>query len=489
MVLRVRKVSKSFPGVKALQDVSLEAEKGQVLALAGENGAGKSTLMKILIGLHAPDSGEILLEGCGIRPSSPHDALRAGISMIHQELMPFPDLSVAENICMGREPARWLPGWLDRPAMQRTAERLLARLGVELDPRRKMRELSVAEMQAVEIAKALAGEAKVIIMDEPTSALSEREAGALFGVIGELKKRGVAVIYISHKLDEIFRLGDQVTVLRDGRHVATRAIGELNQDRLIALMVGREIGAVFPPPAAAKGDVVLEARGLGRAGRFRDASFQLRRGEIVGLAGLMGAGRTDLLGALAGLAPAERGEILVRGRQVRIGGPWDALAHGIALVGEDRKETGLVPEMSIRHNLTLSSLRGWRIDHAAECRVADEQIRAFAIKPPDRDRLAGRLSGGNQQKLVIAKALLTDPAILLLDEPTRGIDIGAKAEVYEIVSRLAREGKAILMASSEMPELLALCDRILVLRQGEIAAELNPRETSQEEILKCAMPN
>jgi ABC-type sugar transport system ATPase subunit len=491
-ILQVQNLSKSFPGVKALEDVRLEVrlevEAGKVHALMGENGAGKSTLMKILIGLHSPDRGEILFKGKPVRIRNPHDALRLGIAMIHQELLPFRNLTVAENIFMGQEPTRWFPGWLDRRAMNRKADGLLQRLGVMLKPDCKMDQLAVAEMQTVEIAKALAHHAEFIIMDEPTSAISDREVEALFKVIRDLKERGVAVIYISHKMGEIFRIADTVTVLRDGRHIATQPSGELDEKKLIALMVGREL----MPPSVEHGNIgdpVLEIRCLTCPGKFRDISFTVRAGEILGLAGLMGAGRTDVAGAIYGLAPAASGDIFVRGRNRRITSPNAALAAGIALVSEDRREFGLVPQMSVKHNITLASLRNRIIDQGAENAVAEEQIRAFTIKTSGRNQPVVNLSGGNQQKVVIAKALLTGPDILILDEPARGIDIGAKTEVYSIINRVARSGKAVLLISSELPELLSLSDRVLVMREGEITAELNPRQTTQEEILGFAMPN
>jgi inositol transport system ATP-binding protein len=493
LLLQVRNLSKSFPGVRALDDVSLDIEAGMVHAVTGENGAGKSTLMRILAGLQTPDSGEILFQGRPIRLRNPHEALRMGIAMIHQELLPFRDLTVAENIWMGQEPTRWLPGWLDKPAMNREAGRLLERLGAALSPVTKMRELGVAETQMVEIAKALACRAEVMIMDEPSSALSEREVAALFEAIGDLKRRGVAVIYISHKMDEIFRVSDTVTVLRDGRHVATAETGEMDESRLIAWMVGRPLDAAPPKGAVEGGDVALEVRGLSKAGGFRQVSFAVRRGEILGIAGLMGAGRTSLVSAISGLAPAESGEIRVGGQVVRIRTPRDAIANGIAFVSEDRKEYGLVPTMSVKHNITLASLsrccRGWFLDKRAENRIASGQIRAFSIRVSSLDRKATFLSGGNQQKVVIAKALLTEPAILILDEPTRGIDIGAKAEIYGMVRRLARDGMAILMVSSEMAEVLTLSDRILIMREGQIAAELSAEHATQEGIMKWAMPN
>jgi inositol transport system ATP-binding protein len=491
-ILQANGLSKAFPGVQALSDVGLDIVRGQVHAVTGENGAGKSTLMKILAGIEQPDSGEMRLCGRLLRLKGAHDALRRGISIIHQELLPFPDLTVAENVLMGREPTRRFPGWLDRPAMNREAARLLARLGMTLPPTLPMRCLGVAEMQAVEIAKALGYNARVLIMDEPTSALSARETEALLGVIGDLKSRGVAVVYISHKLEEIFRIADVITVLRDGRRVATRPAAELDERSLIALMVGRELAPGGRPAEAPEaGAPALEVRGLTAPGKFRDIGFTVRRGEIVGIAGLMGAGRTELVSAIAGLAPAASGEILVNGRPVRITGPAAAIAAGIALVPEDRKLYGIVPRMTVQHNLTLASLqrcsRGWAIDSGAESRVAAQQIRSFAIRTAGARQPVGELSGGNQQKVVIAKVLLADPGVLLLDEPARGIDIGAKAEVYAIVRRLAGEGKAVVLVSSEMAEILALSDRVLVMRAGEIVAGLATRQTTQEEIAAYAM--
>ncbi|HEX5791251.1 MAG TPA: sugar ABC transporter ATP-binding protein [Luteolibacter sp.] len=486
-VLQVRAISKSFAGVKALEEVCLEIEAGQVHVVMGENGAGKSTLMKILAGQHQPDEGEILLQGRPLRLRDPHEARRNGIALIHQELMPLRDLSVAENIAIGREPCRWLPGWIDRAAMHREAREALAMLGVPIDPARRMGELSIAESQAVEIARALALKASVILMDEPTTALSEREVTALFRVIGDLKKAGVAIVYISHKMDEIFRVADTITVMRDGRHVATRPASQLDEPQLIRLMVGRDPVA-RSSGRAERGAAALEAIELTRRGAFEDISFTLHKGEILGVAGLMGAGRTELAHALYGMEPADAGQIRIMGRAVRIASPSDALAAGIALVGEDRKRHGFVPKMSIRANLTLSSLKPLWIDQAAERRLATERIEAHAIKAAHRDQSVETLSGGNQQKVVIARALLTGPSILILDEPTRGIDIGAKAEIHALISRLARSGLAVLLISSELPELLALSDRLMVMRQGRWVAGFDPLHTSQEEILHHAMP-
>lgn len=490
--IEVRNVSKSFPGVKALDAVSLVVKKGEVHALAGENGAGKSTLMKILAGIYAPDAGEIYLSGKRVQFRHPHDALRSGIAMVHQELQVFPDLTVAENIAMGREKARGWLGWLDPAAMRREAQELLDRLGAPVEAVCRMRDLTVAEMQAVEIAKALAHEVDVIIMDEPTSAVSEREVEALFRIIGDLKRQGVTIIYVSHKMDEMLRIASTVSVLRDGRMVGSYRAEELDRSRLIAAMVGRELGARPAAPPAPQGPPVLEVRALGKPGRFRDVSFSLRRGEILALAGLMGAGRTDVAAAVFGLSPAERGEIRVCGRPVRIRSSCDAISHGIAMVTEDRRKFGIVPEMPVTGNITLASLRrycyGPFVDRAREDAAASEQVRKFAIRAPGLDCPAKYLSGGNQQKILIARALLVDPVILILDEPTRGVDIGAKAEIYTIITELAQQGMAILMISSEMEEILSLSHRILVMSEGSITAELDSRRATQQEILKYAMP-
>jgi ABC-type sugar transport system ATPase subunit len=491
-LLRVRGLSKSFPGVRALDDVSLEVRVGTVHALMGENGAGKSTLANILAGLDRPDAGTVELDGRPVVFRNPHDALRLGIAMIHQELMPFPGMTVEENVLIGREPVRGWGGWIDRRAMRAKAERLLGRVGCRVPPGETMGSLRVAEMQAVEIARALAADARLILMDEPTSALSAREAEALLRVVDDLRRRGAAVVYVSHKLDEVFRMADAVSVLRDGRHVGTHATRELTPDRLIALMVGRSLDLSTRRVPADRGAVALEARGLSLRGRFRDVSLAVRRGEVLGIAGLMGAGRTSLLHALYGLEPADAGEIRIGGQPAAIRTPADALALGVALVGEDRGRLGLVPGLPVRYNITLATLRRWCrgpfVDPARECETADGQIRALGVKVAHRDVPVSTLSGGNQQKVVIARALLAEPDVLLLDEPTRGIDVAAKAEVHAIVDGLARRGKAVIVASSELPEVLALCDRLLVMREGAMSAELDPRAATQDEILRHAIP-
>jgi inositol transport system ATP-binding protein len=492
-ILQARNVSKSFAGVKALVDVSLALAPGKVHALMGENGAGKSTLMKVLAGLHPVDSGELLLNGQPIVLRSPQEAIRHGIAMIHQELMPIPDLTVAENILLGHEPASRLFGWIDRRAMRREARRLLELLQVDLPVDWKMRRLSVAQMQTVEIAKALGHDASVLIMDEPTAAISDREVDALFQVIATLKRRGVAIVYITHKMDEVFQIADQITVLRDGCHVRTCEAQELDSQSLIALMVGRPLGAAMAKSTTSQsGEIALSVRELSRNGAFQRVSFDVHQGEILGITGLMGAGRTELVSAIFGLTPADSGEIRVNGQPVQIRCPADAMQHGIGMVTEDRKGFGLVSTMSVQRNMTLASLRdcclGPFIRSAKESEVVDAGLRAFAIKSAGGRQSVGQLSGGNQQKVVIARSLLARPSILILDEPTRGIDVGAKAEVYAIIAQLAREGKSIVLVSSELPEAMALSDRLLVMRQGVVAAELNPLRTTQEEILQNAMP-
>lgn len=478
-LLEVCGVSKSFWGIRALSGVDLKVYRGEVHAVTGENGAGKSTLMKIVAGDEAPDSGTIRFSG-------------RAIAMIHQELLPFPDLSVAENIVMGREPCRSIPGWVDKTRRNREAAEVLAQLGVDLDPRSRMGNLSLADQQSVEIAKALARGADLIIMDEPTSALSERESEALFRIISDLKSRGTAIVYISHRMQEIFRLAETITVMRDGRRIATGPAAEWSEERLIATMVGRSLNLSSIKADCAPGEVVLEVRGLGRPLRFQDVTFALHRGEILGLAGLVGAGRSDVAGAIFGLAPASRGTIFVRGRAIAVRSPAAALAHGIAMVTEDRKDFGFVPDMSVKENITLSSLArfGWGpfIASRAEALAADDQMRRFGIRAAGREQAVKFLSGGNQQKVAIARALLADPEILILDEPTRGIDIGAKTEIYAIIAGLAKAGKAILLISSEMNEVLSLSDRILVMREGTAVAELDPAATSPEEILRYAIP-
>jgi len=493
VLLEAKHVSKVFGGVRALQDVSFDIRAGEVHALMGENGAGKSTLMKILAGLYQPDSGVISMGGQTVVIRSPHEAMQKGIAMIHQELMPVPEMTVAENLLLGREPSGRLPGTIDHRAMQHEARSLLQVLDMDLPVARPMRELSVAGMQTVEIARALGCDASIVIMDEPTAAISEREVEYLFKAIKTLQERGTAIVYITHKMDEVFRIADRITVLRDGCWVATSPASELDDAKLIALMVGRDLEvAERQEKVSHEKEAVLSVNGLTRAGAFRDVSFDVFRGEVLGLAGLMGAGRSEVACSIFGLEPADSGQIKVNGRPVTIRHPRDAMALGIGMVTEDRKGYGIVSEMSVKHNTTLAALqkccKGLVIQHSLESSIAQEMIDTYAIKTENAQQMVSQLSGGNQQKVVIARTMLAEPDIVILDEPTRGIDIGAKTEVYAIISDLARRGTTVILVSSELPELLNLSDRVLVMRQGELSAELDPHETTQKEILEHAIP-
>lgn len=488
-LLRMEGISKSFPGVRALDDVHLEVMPGSVHALMGENGAGKSTLMKVLIGMYHADRGSITFAGQPVVIPDTATALRLGISMIHQELSPVPEMEVYENIYLGREPRNRL-GLIDKRRMIAQTRELFARWEIDINPRAVMKDLSVAQTQMVEIAKAISYDARLIIMDEPTSAITEREVDHLHRMIRSLKSTGVAVIYITHKMDEVFRIADRVTVFRDGRHVATVPAEELDRAKLISLMVGRELTHMFPKEHAEIGEVVLSVRGLTRKGKVDNVSFDVHRGEILGIAGLMGAGRTEILEGIFGVARIDAGEILVHGTPVRIREPRDAIAAGLGLLTEDRKLTGIMGVLSVRDNMTIASLGRFspsgflsrrRMD--AACKAQRE---ALAIKTPTLDQLVKLLSGGNQQKVLVSRWLLTSPEVLMIDEPTRGIDVGAKAEIHRLMSQLAREGKAIIMVSSEMPEILGMSDRVIVIHAGRIAGEFTRAEVTQEKIMAAA---
>ncbi len=485
----MRGISKSFPGVRALQDVSLEVRAGEVHALVGENGAGKSTLMRILGGVHQRDAGEILWHSRPLEIRSPLEARAQGISIIHQELNQVPALSVAENIFLGREPRHAL-GVVDWDEMHARAGRLLADLGLSIDPRRRLRTLTVAEQQLVEIAKALSVEAELVIMDEPTAALTVEETQRLFGFIRDLRARGVGIIYITHRLEEVFSIADRVAVLRDGQHVGTYAVSELTLDELIRLMVGRRLTEKFPKEAVAQGPPVLEVRGLTVRDVFEDVSFVVHHGEILGIAGLMGSGKTEVAHTVFGAIQPDRGEIYLDGQRVTIRSPAEAIAQGIGLVTEDRKRLGLVLQMSVRANITLSVVR--TLARALYIRQSEEQaLVAQAIRDLDMavtspEQLARNLSGGTQQKAVVAKWLQTHARVLLLAEPTRGIDVGAKVEMYRLMVELARRGVGIVMISSEMPEILGMSDRILVMHEGRITAEFPRERATQEAILASA---
>ncbi len=489
-LLQLKGVHKRFAGVHALKGVDFEVLPGEVHALLGENGAGKSTLIKIIAGVHRPDGGEMFFAGRPVQLNNPRDAQKLGIDTIYQELSLYPELTVAENIFMGHAPYRRFGPLrvMDWEAMNRRAQELLADLEVhDLDVRRKVGTLNVGNRQRVEIAKALSLNAKLLIMDEPTAALNETDALQLFRIARRLRTRGVGVVYISHKLTEIFALADRVTVLRDGQHIGAKAVAETTEGELINMMVGRPIDKLFPKQEARLGEVALELRGLTREPHTRNVSLKLRAGEILGLAGLVGSGRSETAQVVFGILPKDAGEILVGGRAVTIKDPAQAVAHGVAYVPEDRGSQGLIKQMSIRENVSLAVLRlmarGSFINVGKETRLAQEAIRRFSIRAYGPEQMLNKLSGGNQQKVVIGKWLASDPKVLIIDEPTRGVDVGAKAEIHRLISQLAAErGLAILMISSELPEILGMSDRILVMRAGRIVAEFDRAEATQEKL-------
>jgi inositol transport system ATP-binding protein len=485
-------ISKSYSGVMALHDAKLEVSRGEVHALMGENGAGKSTLMKILSGLVQKDAGEIYLDEQPVEIKSPKAALDLGISMIHQELSPVRAMTVAENIFLGKEPCYGFTNIVNRRKQRELTLELFREMDVAIDPDRKMSELSVSEMQLVEIVKAVSYQSRLIIMDEPTSAITGREVARLFTIIRGLKAKGIAIIYISHKMDEIFRIADTITVLRDGLYIETKPAAELDHDALVKLMVGRKISELFPAVNPAKGETAFEVEGLTKHGLFENISFKVRKGEIFGIAGLMGAGRTDVMETVFGLRRADAGCIKVAGREVKIHSPAAAIRNRMALITEDRQLKGLNLNASVRDNITLTGLKkftrfGQVLDFRRENAAADSEIERLRIKTRGRNQIVKTLSGGNQQKVVLARWLLNDPEIIILDEPTRGIDIGAKAEIYKIITHLAGQGRTIIMISSELEEILGLCDRVMVLCHGKITAEFERSAFNQETILKAAM--
>ncbi|WP_458089637.1 sugar ABC transporter ATP-binding protein [Streptomyces malaysiensis] len=488
-VLALEGVNKSFGAVRALRDVSLELFAGEAHALAGENGAGKSTLIKTLAGVHRPDSGRVLLDGEPVVFHGPAGARDVGIAVIYQEPTLFPDLSIAENIFMGRQPRRAL-GRIDHKAVRTSTAALMARLGVELDPDRPARGLSIADQQIVEIAKALSFDARVLIMDEPTAALTGSETARLFSVVETLRAEGAAVLFISHRLEEIFELCQRVTVLRDGRWVASEPLAGLTQDDLVRRMVGRDLAELYPKQDSRVGETALSVRRLTREGVFRDVSFDVRRGEIVALAGLVGAGRTEVAQAVFGVDRADAGEVRVGGSALRPGSPTAAMDAGLALVPEDRRQRGLVMEMSIERNIGLTGLdrlgRAGLVKRALERgRAVDWAVR-LQLKYGSLADHVGVLSGGNQQKVVLAKWLATEPTVLIVDEPTRGIDVGTKAEVHRLLSSLAADGLAVLMISSDLPEVLGMADRVLVMHEGRLVAEIPRAEATEESVMAAA---
>ncbi len=488
-LLRMEGITKTFPGVKALDNVRLDVRPGTVHALMGENGAGKSTLMKILIGMYREDSGTITFKGEKVDIPDTKTGLKLGISMIHQELSPVPEMTIAENIYLGREPRNKL-GLVDHAKMVADTRALFDKWEINLNAKRQMKTLTVAGMQMVEIAKAISFDSRLIIMDEPTSAITEREVDHLHRMIRQLKADGVAIIYITHKMDEVFKITDEVTVFRDGTWVATKSAAELDRDKLITLMVGRELTHMFPKEHAEIGEVVLSVRGLNRGPLVRDVSFELRKGEILGLAGLMGAGRTEVLETLFGIFKADSGEIVIDGKTRQISQPKDAIAADMALLTEDRKLTGIMGVLSVRDNMIMAALPKYSpkglLQKPRIEKDCQDQRKALALKTPSLNQHIQNLSGGNQQKVLISRWLLTLPDILMIDEPTRGIDVGAKAEIHRLMCLLAQQGKAIIMVSSEMPEVLGMSDRVLVMHEGRITGEVSRAEATQERIMQLA---
>ncbi len=487
--LEAEGISKFFPGVKALDNVSLRVRPGTVHALMGENGAGKSTLMKCLIGIYRPDKGSIRVKGEPVEFTDTMDALRSGISMIHQELNLVPHMTVAEIIWLGREPMKY--GFVDHGQLTRQTQALLDKLNIRLTADRLVGDLSIAAQQMVEIAKAVSWNADIVIMDEPTSALTEGEVAHLFTIIRDLRAQGKAIIYISHKMDEIFAITDEISVFRDGTWVGSKNTTEFTRQSLITQMVGRELTQLFPKFNNTIGEEVLTVRNLTRQGVFHDVSFSVRRGEILGVAGLVGAGRSEVMESLFGMERFDSGEVLIDGAPVTIDSPSVAIEKGMALLTEDRKKSGLFLVLSVLENMSIVKMpeyigKSGFVQHVKMAEDCMEQIRRLNIKTPTMDQIINNLSGGNQQKVLIARWLLAQPKILILDEPTRGIDVGAKAEIYHLISELANRGVAVIMVSSELPEILGMSDRVMVMHEGRITGILEKDEADQETILSLA---
>lgn len=488
-LLKMDNMTVRFPGVLALDDVHFYVRPGTVHALLGENGAGKSTLMKLLIGIYKPNAGAITFKGKKLELKNIHDALQSGISMIHQELSPVPDMTVAENIFLGRE-LRWGP-FIKRKEIAKKTRELFDDLNIEhIDPNQKMRELSVARTQLVEIAKAISYNADLVIMDEPTSAITEKEIQHLFHIINALRRRGISIIYITHKMDEIFSIADEVTVLRDGKFIDSMPTSQLTKEKLIQLMVGRELGDIFVKTKSDINEVILSVRNFTKKGQFIDINFDVRRGEIFGLAGLVGAGRSEIILALFGATKPDSGETHIRGKRVTINSPKDAIDNGLALLTEDRKLTGLFLMLDVKDNIVIASLKSFCnkgiLHNRRIAQAACEEVEKFSIRTPSVNQKMQFLSGGNQQKVLVSRWLRTKPDILIMDEPTRGIDVGAKAEIHRLMSDYAAEGHAVIMISSELPEIIGMSDRVLVMHEGEQMAILNRNQLTQERILAYA---
>ena len=494
--LELKGVCKSFPGVKALDNVQLSLRPGTVHALMGENGAGKSTLMKCLFGIYRMDAGEVILDGKKIEINNPDEAMKYGIAMVHQELQPVPARSVAENLYLGRFPTKGFGPFkmIDHKTMYAETERWLKEVKMDFDPKAQLGTLSIGQMQSVEIAKAVSQQAKVVIFDEPTSSLSDNEVEALFRIMNDLRDKGVAMVYISHKMDEIKRIADDITIMRDGTYVGTWPAAELSTDQIIAKMVGRELTNVYPPKENKPGEVIMEVKDLCSIHEksFQHVSFELRKGEILGFGGLVGAQRTELMEGIFGIRGIASGEIYMHGKKTRIKHPIDAMNAGIGLITEDRRGNGIFGCLSIKDNVGVSVYNkflkaGFVLDHKKINQVVDDSIKKLSIKTPSMKEHIANLSGGNQQKVIVARWLANDPDVLIMDEPTRGIDVGAKHEIYEIMCDLAKQGKAIIMISSEMSELLGMSDRICVMCNGKLTGEVKePEDMTQAKIMEYA---
>lgn len=490
-ILEMRNVSKTFPGVKALDQINLRVKRGSVHALMGENGAGKSTLMKILYGIYIPDEGgELILDDKSFKPGRPIDAIRRGLTMVPQEISPAANLTIADNFYLGREITKG-KFFLNQKAMNEQASAILKELGVPMDVTEKMSDVSVAKAQLVAIATAVSNDAKVIIMDEPTTALTENEVDQLYRIIETVKARGIAIIFISHKLDEVFRVSDEITVIRDGQYVDTKPTKEVTKEQLISMMVGRDMSEMFQRERFELSDeIVLEIKHFTREGKYQDINFAVRKGEIFGIAGLVGAGRSEIVEGLFGYKPADSGEIYIKGEKAIINNPLDAMKHKIGFVTEDRKLTGLFLNLSITDNMIMPEmspyLENFLVSVARAQKTANEQKTKLKIKAPNVDVITNNLSGGNQQKVLLARWLLLEPEILILDEPTKGIDVGAKAELYKLMVELSKQGKTIIMITSDMLELLSMSDRVMVMHEGHQVGIIPHTELTQERVLELA---
>lgn len=487
--MRLSGIEKSFPGVKALSNIEFSVRRGTVHALCGENGAGKSTLMKIIMGLYKADKGQIYLDEKPVEIKNPIQAREYGISMIAQELNYVPELSIEENLFMGRLPVTKY-GKVDWKKVRREAEAFLKEEGLPYSPAQKLKTLTVSDIQMLEIIKAVTNNAQIVIMDEPTSSITEREVKLLFGKIAELKKKGVAIIYISHKMDEVFQIADDITVLRDGTVVSTDRAEDLDLDTVIARMVGRKMSNVYPKEEVALGDKAVEVEHFGQEGMFEDINFYARKGEIVGFAGLVGAGRTETMRAVFGLDPHDSGTVKIDGREVHIRSARDSIRHKLIMLSESRRDDGIVPVRSVQENASLANLKkyifGGYAHRGKERQEVGEMFNKMNVKTPSMETEISKLSGGNQQKVLLARWMLCDPEIMILDEPTRGIDVGAKFEIYKLITEIVKENKAVIMISSELPELIGMCDRIYIMCQGRITGCINKDEFSQETIMRYA---